>query len=444
MKKIYLLKFISALFLFSFTNVFANTIIINSEFTSPVLETTDTVFKFTGKLNEIFSGNIPEPERGEVIGYLPEGLVYDNSRGLISGIARKAGSFQFKLLSNTRETVINIFIDKGDLSIEHYFYNLTAKIIRGKLNETFNNLSSFTNEGTELVYTSNDSNIVSVNDTILSFNNYGLATITAISVEDDQYYASQPITFIIDVIDPLDESKSYQGLGVFEKVTNENQFTEGYYVLVVNEKAMTSKLNPLQQLSAENISILNNKIVNPSREIVWRIKDLYEDDFFLYNENIERYLYNEYSEANFVTKQIANNGYSLWKVDDKNNGLGINNLYSSTKIAYNTISNVFKIVNDYDADNLPIQIYKYNTSNLAVNDIKLSKEIKLIKDNNRVRISSKVKIETIEVFDSSGRKILEQNWKSKNENSLEIKQKGVLLFRIKTSDGYVQNLKYIN
>ena len=378
MKKIYLLKFICLLIFFQFNIAFA----INNEIkilnktdtnTPPILETSyscsGTVF--INLYTHLITKTNDATEWFITKGSLPQGISLDSSTGEIFGSAEEGGIFVISIkaknsFGESNEAKLTIEISKqSDMIIR-----VPSNTLRGRQNEMFDGLPKKSYYDNDIIYTSDNPNVVSVTDNyILNYHSYGTAVITAKTIENKTALASTA-TFNVEIIDPNDATKSYVGNGVFKLIKSKEELVDGYYVIASGNKAMSNSIlsSHDNNLGNEIISIANEEISNPSRNIVWKVSDLAlqpSNGCTIYNEDIEKMLYSNNNNGigfSYFNFQVSDYASFLFNVDT--NGQAIINTYlnrEDSSLLFDSATNSFTMYetnNSTSIKGLPLQLYR--------------------------------------------------------------------------------------
>ena len=132
-------------------------------------------------------------------GILPTGISFD--KGVFSGTPTQAGSFIAQVTATndygTSDAAnVTFEIAKANQTVNYTFEDLTQN-----QGTTFSSLPAQTDQGLNIVYTSADNSIVSVNGNMLSFDGIGSTTVTATAVSNNNYNEFNT-TFEVSVTDP--------------------------------------------------------------------------------------------------------------------------------------------------------------------------------------------------------------------------------------------------
>ncbi|MBS7332509.1 MAG: T9SS type A sorting domain-containing protein [Weeksellaceae bacterium] len=220
-----------------------------------------------------------------------------------------------------------------------------------KTNENFNG------ETNTIEYTSSDPSIVEiveiVDDYELKFVGEGTATITARSLNTNPNFEPlEEIEFTVEVSELF--NVSYNQRGIFELVTDENQIEEGIYIFSVldDNKFMNSTMNN-KKLGFVNQAIINNKVIDPDLEIVWKI----EFNELLKNiKSLSKHKYlvnNSGTDLRFDDYDLGNNLLNWKIVKNYNNEFSIISDIHSRYLMYNGT-----IFGAYASQNVGVSPYK--------------------------------------------------------------------------------------
>ncbi|MFV0182466.1 Ig domain-containing protein [Empedobacter falsenii] len=154
-------------------------------------------------------------------GTLPLGITFDN--GVFSGTPEQAGTFTTQVTATNGHgtsdpATITFEIAKGNQTVSHTFANLSQN-----QGTTFSDLPTQTDQGLNIVYTSADNSIVSINGNSLSFDGIGSTTINATAVSNNNYNEFST-TFDVSVKDP---NATYCFEETFDGLNGNNTSTAG-------------------------------------------------------------------------------------------------------------------------------------------------------------------------------------------------------------------------
>lgn len=322
----------------------------------PPVVTAKTITGTYGVL--LTDGNITatnNPTSWTQTGILPTGISFD--KGLFSGTPTQAGSFIAQVTATndygTSEAAnVTFEIAKANQTVNYTFEDLTQN-----QGTTFSDLPIQTDQGLNIVYTSADNSVVSTNGNILSFDGIGSTTITATAVSNNNYNEFNT-TFEVKSNDP--NVVTYNGQGTFVKINNLEEVTNGYYVFSYENKAMNNTLNS-GKFGVQNITTENNRIINPSLSIVWKIDNV-NNGLAISNEEIGSYI-NYTTSTNFSLIKEPSTDNSKWSASFSNEGFLLRNVNSTSRgIIYRT-TDIFGA---------------YATTNLGGNEYKTLQLYKLI------------------------------------------------------------------
>lgn len=288
-------------------------------------------------------------------GVLPLGITFDN--GVFSGTPEQAGTFTTQVTATnshgtSEPASVTFEIAKTNQTVNYTFEDLTQK-----QGTTFSSLPAQTDQGQNIVYTSADNSIVSVNGNTLSFDGIGSTTVTATAIGNNNFN-DYTATFNVSSKDP--NVITYNGEGTFVKINNLEEVTNGYYVFSYENKAMNNTLNS-GKFGVQNITTENNRIINPSLSIVWKIDNV-NNGLAISNEEIESYI-NYTTSTNFSLIKEPSTDNSKWSASFSNEGFLLRNVNSTSRgIIYRT-TDIFGA---------------YATTNLGGNEYKTLQLYKLI------------------------------------------------------------------
>ncbi|MFV0228546.1 Ig domain-containing protein [Empedobacter falsenii] len=154
-------------------------------------------------------------------GTLPLGITFDN--GVFSGTPEQAGTFTAQVAATNQygtsdPATITFEIAKANQTVSHTFANLSQN-----QGTTFSDLPTQTDQGLNIVYTSADNSIVSINGNSLSFDGIGSTTINATAVSNNNYNEFST-TFDVSVTDP---NATYCFEETFDGLNGNNTSTAG-------------------------------------------------------------------------------------------------------------------------------------------------------------------------------------------------------------------------
>ncbi|MFV0219856.1 Ig domain-containing protein [Empedobacter falsenii] len=154
-------------------------------------------------------------------GVLPLGITFDN--GVFSGTPEQAGTFTTQVAATNQygtsdPATITFEIAKANQTVDYNFEALVQN-----QGTTFSGLPSQTDQGLNIVYTSADNSIVSINGNSLSFDGIGSTTINATAVSNNNYNEFST-TFDVSVTDP---NATYCFEETFDGLNGNNTSTAG-------------------------------------------------------------------------------------------------------------------------------------------------------------------------------------------------------------------------
>ena len=291
-------------------------------------------------------------------GTLPLGITFDN--GVFSGTPTQAGTFTTQVTATNQYGTsdpanVTFEIAKANQTVNYTFDHLTQN-----QGTTFSGLPSQTDQGLNIVYTSADNSVVSTNGNILSFDGIGSTTITATAVSNNNYNEFST-TFNVSSKDP--NIVTYNGQGTFVKVTSLSDVTDGYYVFSYENKAMNNTLNS-GKFGVQNITTENNRIINPSLSIVWKIDNV-NNGLAISNEEIGSYI-NYTTGTNFSLIKEPSTDNSKWSASFSNEGFLLRNVNSTDRVIIYITTDIFgayAITNLGGNEYKTLQLYKLLPSN---------------------------------------------------------------------------------
>ncbi|MCA4776311.1 autotransporter outer membrane beta-barrel domain-containing protein [Empedobacter stercoris] len=154
-------------------------------------------------------------------GILPLGITFDN--GVFSGTPEQAGRFTAQVAATNQygtsdPATITFEIAKANQTVDYNFEALVQN-----QGTTFSGLPSQTDQGLNIVYTSADNSIVSINGNSLSFDGIGSTTISVTATSNDNYNEFST-TFDVSVTDP---NATYCFEETFDGLNGNNTSTAG-------------------------------------------------------------------------------------------------------------------------------------------------------------------------------------------------------------------------
>ena len=291
-------------------------------------------------------------------GTLPLGITFEN--GVFSGTPTQTGTFRAEVTATNEHGTsdaanVTFEIAKANQTVNYTFEDLTQN-----QGTTFTELPNQTDQGQNIVYTSADNSIVSANGNTLSFDGIGSTTITATAVGDNNFN-DYTTTFNVKSNDP--NVITYNGEGTFVKINNLEEVTNGYYVFSYENKAMNNTLNS-GKFGVQNITTENNRIINPSLSIVWKIDNV-NNGLAISNEEIGSYI-NYTTSTNFSLIKEPSTDNSKWSASFSNEGFLLRNVNSTDRgIIYRTtdVFGAYAITNLGGNEYKTLQLYKLLPSN---------------------------------------------------------------------------------
>ena len=291
-------------------------------------------------------------------GTLPLGITFEN--GVFSGTPTQTGTFRAEVTATNEHGTsdaanVTFEIAKANQTVNYTFEDLTQN-----QGTTFTELPNQTDQGQNIVYTSADNSIVSANGNTLSFDGIGSTTITATAVGDNNFN-DYTTTFNVKSNDP--NVITYNGEGTFVKINNLEEVTNGYYVFSYENKAMNNTLNS-GKFGVQNITTENNRIINPSLSIVWKIDNV-NNGLAISNEEIGSYI-NYTTSTNFSLIKEPSTDNSKWSASFSNEGFLLRNVNSTDRgIIYRTtdVFGAYAITNHGGNEYKTLQLYKLLPSN---------------------------------------------------------------------------------
>ncbi len=310
---------------------------------------------FTAKVGVPFEGTV-ENTGGKVAtweqwGTLPEGISFD--LGVFSGTPLQAGTLEVGVSAENEvgesSTSMIFQIAKGD-----HTSTLTSSY-SGYVGQTIT-LPTSTDQGFPIQYSITGSN-VTLNGGNLSLNSVGNATITATAVDNNENYENYELTFNVNV---TAEPEIYNGVGVFEKVNSLEELTSGYYVVTYEDANHAMNNNGTSYLNVTNISVDNNKINNPSTNIVWKL-DVNNTSTTFYNEDVEKYLTGSAgSNSNISLSSDLNSNHQHWNTSFSGGFFTFtNSANTSRKLGYNTSASPRRFAQYQGSNQQPITLTVY-------------------------------------------------------------------------------------
>lgn len=284
---------------------------------------------------------------------LPLGLSFNIENQVLSGVPIEVGEFSIKLrainsFGSSTIVTISINVEKADQTISLDLSNREI-IIYKKLD-----VPILTEQSNLISYTTSGNSTLIENGHIF-FEKEGVIVLN-INAVGNEFYKNLSKSFTITVINPYLDS--YNGEGVFKKVTDLSEIADGYFVFASGNLAIkNSVIN--NKLGSSLINITNNKVLDPINDIVWKIEHQ-NNSFSIFNEISRKYI-NYVSSTNISLAEISEvNGKGLWDfVSNSNteNGILINNVNSNTRTLLCRIDNG-GVFGAYLQSNISNSLYK--------------------------------------------------------------------------------------
>jgi len=155
----------------------------------------------------------------------------------------------------------------------------------------------------------------------------------------------------------------YSGTGVFTKITSLAELEDGYYVVAYGSSVAMNNTNTGTYFGNTSITVVDNKITNPSNTIVWKISSHPDGDHSIYNEASAKYVsYPTTGSTNIVNAVNAISGGSeRWNFSYSSNLFVIRNVSTSARyLQYNQSANRFACYKNTLAN---VTLYKLNSGN---------------------------------------------------------------------------------
>lgn len=267
------------------------TIVYEINSTDPESEPVVTSETFTAQVGVEASFQVQateNPSSYAFTGTLPDGLSFSTTNGKITGTPAEAGSFSINVTATnsagtSAPAAITINVDKGMQTAS--FGNINTHL--GAEDIT---LPATTEQGFNLVYSVDNTAVVTITGNVLSAVGVGTTTVT-VSNEGDANYDPFSATFTVTV---TEEPEFYTGQGTFSLVTSGTQLTDGYYVIANQDSQFIMSSGRSGSADSgyylkEDIVLTDGKIVNPATTVVWKIES-FGDGYTIYNEEIEKYV----------------------------------------------------------------------------------------------------------------------------------------------------------
>ncbi|MFA7446072.1 MAG: putative Ig domain-containing protein, partial [Flavobacteriaceae bacterium] len=295
-----------------------------------------TAETFSGTVGEDFSAQITATENPTSYAYtgtLPTGLTFDTTTGEILGTPETAGSYDIQvtatnIVGTSTSAIISIVVAQGTQTIDG-FANINTTL--GAADIT---LPATTNAGLTVSYGSSNTDVATVSGNTVTIVGLGDTTITATQAGDANWTAlSEDITLTVTEV-----PDTYNGVGVFEKITSTSDLTEGYYVVVeshTNANAMTNNHNGTF-LAREAVTPAGNTITNPNTGIVWYIA-ADGGGYTIYNEVTEKYVSYTGSSNNIQVVDAVAGDNQRWTITYTDDEFHFTNIALNTrKLQYNS------------------------------------------------------------------------------------------------------------
>ena len=332
-------------------------------------------------------------------GALPLGITFDN--GVFSGTPTQAGSFIAQVnatneFGTSASANVTFVIAKANQTVNYTFNNVSQN-----QGTTFSELPSQTDQGQNIVYSSADNSIVSINGNTLSFDGIGSTTVTATAIGGDNFN-DYTTAFIVKSKDP--NVVTYNGQGTFVKVNSLAEVTDGYYV-ITNEADLFLMTNNLSSsvLQSANANVVNGEIINPSTANVWKIETDGASKT-IYNEVVDKYVGWMSGNSAALSSSLSNN--YRWSFTYASNKFTVNNVATPLRqLSYNAAAPRFA---SYEgAGQQELQFYKLIPSPSTTWDGTTwsNGEPDLTKDaivKGEVVIDSKLEAKTLTISDAGG------------------------------------------
>src|SRR5690606_26981192 len=292
---------------------------------------------FNGTVGVAFSAQITATENPTSYAYtgtLPAGLSFNLATGAITGTPEAAGSSDIEvtatnIVGTSTSATVSIVIAQGTQTIAG-LSNINT--ILGAADIT---LPETTNAGLVISYSSSDTAVATVSGNTVTIVGLGTTTITASQAGNANWGAlSEDITLTV-----IETPDTYNGVGVFTKITSTSDLTEGYYVLVesfTNANAMTNNHNGTFLAREAVTPAGNNTITNPNTGIVWYIAQNGEG-YTIYNEVTEKYVSYTGSTNNIQVVDAVATDNQRWTIAYTDDQFHITNVALNTrKLQYNS------------------------------------------------------------------------------------------------------------
>jgi len=311
---------------------------------------------FSGLVGEEVSFQIQateNPSSFSFTGDLAEGLIFDTTTGIISGIPTEA------IINSISVTATNSVGTSAPASINF-------EIGKGAQTATLNNVNAYldaedltlpasTDQNLAITYVSDNTAVASVIGNVISFGTLGTATITASNAGNDNYNAFTT-TFTVTV---SDEPEAYDGQGTFVLVSSLSDLTDGYYV-IANENSEFLMRNARSGSAStgfflsEDLILEAGNVVNPSIDNVWLVQTNGSGKT-IYNEAIAKYV--GYTSGNSASIEDAPADTNRWTFTYADNKFTVNNVATSARqLSYNSGNPRFAAYGNANQEEL--QFYK--------------------------------------------------------------------------------------
>src|SRR5690606_30008260 len=233
------------------------------------------------------------------------------------------------IVGTSTSATITIAIAQGTQTIAG-FTNINTTLSAADIT-----LPETTNAGLVISYSSSDTAVATVSGNTVTIVGLGTTTITASQAGNANWGAlSEDITLTV-----IETPDTYNGVGVFTKITSTSDLTEGYYVLVesfTNANAMTNNHNGTFLAREAVTPAGNNTITNPNTGIVWYIAQNGEG-YTIYNEVTEKYVSYTGSTNNIQVVDAVATANQRWTIAYTDDQFHITNVALNTrKLQYNS------------------------------------------------------------------------------------------------------------
>jgi hypothetical protein len=232
----------------------------------------------------------------------------------------------------------------------------------------------------------------------------------------------------------------YVGTGVFTRIQSTADLTNGYYVITSGtSNAMSNTFGGLF-FSPANFTEVGNTIINPPTSIVWKIET---NGTFrtIKSENLSKFLSfaGEANNMQFVDDVTSDN--QKWAVTDNSSIFFITNaVFTNQRLSYYP---EFSRWACYPGTQIHPRLYRLETTLTNETFIKnnFSIDPNPVKDFISLQNENNLPIDKIDVFDISGKKVLEDLKISETIN-VEKLSAGVYFLKI-NSKGKIANIKFV-